>query len=118
MTSGERNIRKTEVVYVYDGGNRRAVKCDVEEWSVVERFVTVPVHGKYRGVTLQGIQWMVEGQSLWNLHQASCSCGTTDHQENAQMSVNAYAHDIDITSLVENDISAGLGDYYRVRIPK
>ena len=34
------------------------------------------------------------------------------------MSVDAYAHDIDITSLVGNDVLAVLADYDRVRIPK
>ena len=55
MTNG-RNVREAEVIYVCNSGDRRAVKCDVAEWSVVERLVTVPVHGKYRSVALQGIQ--------------------------------------------------------------
>ena len=36
--------------------NRRAIKCNVAEWRVVERLIAVPVHGKHRGVTLRGIQ--------------------------------------------------------------
>ena len=73
MKSDERDVRKGEVVYICYGSDRRAVQCDVAEWSVVKRFVTVPVHRKDRGVALQGIQWMVERQSLGNLRQASCS---------------------------------------------
>ena len=50
------NIRKTEVIHVRDRGNRRAIKCDVTQRGVVECLVTIPVHSKYRGVTLWGIQ--------------------------------------------------------------
>ena len=73
MPSDERNVRKGEIVYICDGGDRRAVECDVAEWSVVERIVTVPVHRKRGGVALRDIQRMAQERSVKNIHQASCS---------------------------------------------
>ena len=55
-TNDEKNVRKAEVVHVCDGGDRRAIECDVAEMSLMERLVTIPVHGKHRGITLRGIQ--------------------------------------------------------------
>ena len=75
MRRDQANIRKREVIHICDGGDGRAVKCDVAEGGVVKRLVTVPVHSKRDIIVLRSIQWITEERmrSLKNLLQSSCN---------------------------------------------
>ena len=84
MPSEGGDVRKREVVHICDGGDRRAVKCNVGQRCIVECFIAIPVHGKDGGVTLRGTQCMVRSKSLKTYTKPVTARQMTKRQRNAQ----------------------------------